>query len=120
VGETGNTPGAVASGGDTLARAREFCLRDFGRCADACEGVLGTLGARPARSDVVVCAAVCRVAQRALRDDLGAAGALVLYSVEVCRGCAETLESLGESQYEDASLAAAAAAESAATLLLVS
>jgi hypothetical protein len=116
----GNTPDAVASGGDTLARARELCLRDFDRCADACEAVLGALGARPARSDVVVCAAVCRVAQRALRDNLAAASALVQYAVEVCRGCAVTLESLGRPQYEDAALAAAAAAESAATLLLVS
>lgn len=103
-----------------MAQARAACLRDYGRCADACEAALGRLGSRPERSDLVVCAAVCRVAHRALADGLAAAHAIVQYSVEVSRRCAETLEALGDPGLAEASRSAASAAESAATLLLAS
>lgn len=114
----------MAAGRETWAQARELCLQGFDRCADACEAALAML--RPqgdedeVRSDLIVCAAVCRVGHRALSDRLAIADTLVQYAVEVCRRCAERLVDLRDEGLEDAGLACAAAAESATTLLLVS
>ena len=95
-------------------------MRDFARCADVCESALERAGAIASRSDLVVCAAVCRVAHRALDDGLAVANALVQYSVEVCRRCVEALDGDEEPGLAEVALAAATAADSAATLLLVS
>jgi hypothetical protein len=114
----------VAAGGETRAQARELCLQGFERCADACEAALATLEPQgegdEVRSDLIVCAAVCRVGHHALGDGLAVADTLVQYAVEVCRRCTERLVDVGDGRLEDAGVACAAAAESATTLLLVS
>jgi hypothetical protein len=100
-------------------RARALCLRDYARCADACEDALARLGAAAVRGDVAVCAAVCRVAERALADQRAIAEALVQYSVEACHRCVESLHAAGDPSLEAVADAASAAAESATTFLLV-
>jgi hypothetical protein len=113
----------VASSGESVARAREQCLRQYSECADACERALDMLGDQPVdnelRSELIVCAAVCRVAARALEDPTGIAGVLVEYSIEVCRRCAEHVEETELRDREGLAQACSDAAESAATLLLV-
>lgn len=110
----------MASGGDITARARELCLEALERCADACEAALEAGESGEARRDLVVSAAVCRVAHRALGDALVVAETLVQYAVEVCRTCAHALRDADGDRLEDAALACTAAAEAAAMLLLVS
>ena len=109
--------------GDTVARAREHCLRQYASCADECERALEGLRDEPSsrelRNELIVCAAVCRVAARALGDGNRIAGALVEYSVEICRRCAKQV---GDAELPDRDAVVGACtdtAEAAATLLLI-
>jgi len=105
----------VASGGDTWERARRACLHAYAACADRCEAALSSHGlSTAARADLIVCAAVCRVAHRALHDGLAVAQTVVEYSIDVCHRAADAAGD-GEVAH-DCRTAAAAATE----LLLVS
>jgi hypothetical protein len=113
----------VGSAGDTVGQAREQCLREYARCADECERALELLRddeeSRGLRSELIVCAAVCRVAARALEETTDVAAALVEYSVDVCRRCADALAVTGPGARPELAKACTDAAESAATLLLI-
>jgi hypothetical protein len=105
----------VASGEETWERARQACLRAYSACADHCEGMLASDRLdTTARADLIVCAAVCRVAHRALHEGIAVAHTLVEYSVEVCN---RTAGGVGGSA---AAAACESAAAAAAELLLVS
>lgn len=113
----------MGSSGDSVVRAREHCLRQYETCADACERALELLREQPSveelRSELIVCAAVCRVAARALDDANRVAGALVEYSVDVCRRCAERVAGAELWERDAVASVCTEAAESAATLLLI-
>ena len=113
----------MGSSEDTVARAREQCLREYARCADECERALERLrdetDVPELRTELIVCAAVCRVAARALEDATRVAGALVEYSVDVCRRCAERVAEAELESHETLAESCTAAAESATTLLLI-
>ena len=113
----------MGSAGDTVGQAREQCLQQYERCADRCERALERLwedgGTRELRNELIVCAAVCRVAARALGDTARIAAALVEYSVDVCRRCAERVAATDDGGRHELVQACTDAAESAATLLLI-
>jgi hypothetical protein len=97
----------------------------YGRCADALDALLVRLDDEsPARGDLILCAAVCRVAGLALEEEEPhIAARIVEYSLDACRRCAEvtsTLDApeLGEEGIDSIPALCAACVESATTLLL--
>jgi hypothetical protein len=106
-----------------VGAARAECLRDYARCAEECERTLAVLHDDPERrelrSDLIVCAAVCRVSSRALEDGSGVAPALLEYSVHVCRRCSDLVLRMGLEAGDELARACTDAAEAAATLLLI-
>lgn len=76
---------------ESWLEARRACVEHYGRCADALDGLLIRLDAEsPERGDLILCAAVCRVAGLALEEEEAHIVArIVEYSLDACRRCEE-------------------------------
>jgi hypothetical protein len=105
---------------ESWAEARRACVERYGRCADALDSVLVRLDTEsPARGDLILCAAVCRVAGLALEEEEPQIAArIVEYSLDACRRCAEVAAELDDPAPDAVPQLCDACVDAATTLLL--
>jgi hypothetical protein len=99
---------------------RHACLDAYRGCADALDDVLREMDAEaPTRNDLILAAAVCRVATTALQEEEPhIAARIVEYSVEACRRCGEVAAALDHGSASRLADLCDACVESATMLLL--